>query len=198
MIHFYSSRIDTHNVSFINSFLAEYTTGTWMYCLEGTDNPHCHMYFESTLATKKELDKMRYSIRKVVGSGNKAYMLKKCDHMPMKYFAYMTKDGRYFHNGISEETLKEALEYDENVKSDLSKKKTRMTILEQIIDFYEYDTTPPTWPAKITEDVVNFYKMNGTLVREFAMVSQVQTLCLKYLKDYTHVLEKRINEKVFG
>ena len=199
MIHFYASRIDTHDVSFINSFLAEYTTGTWMYCLEGTDNPHCHMYFESTLATKKELDKMRYSIRKLVGSGNKAYMLKKCEHMPMKYFAYMTKEGRYFHKGLSEETLKEALEYDDNVKSDLKNKSTsRMTILQKIEHHYGYAEAPPSDARAIIHDVIQYYRDTETLVREFAIISQVQTLTLKHIPKYADLLQDRVFEKIFG
>ena len=199
-VNFYKLRLDTHDVSFVKSFLAEYSTGTWMYCLEGkgTDNPHCHAYFESTFATKKELDKLRYSIRKKVGSGNKAYMLKKCDHMPMEYFAYMVKDGDYYHQGMSEETLKEALEYDENVKSDLSKKKQRMTILQKIEHHYSYAQAPPTDARAIIHDVIQYYRETETLVREFAIISQVQTLTLKYIPKYAGLLQDRVFEKVFG
>ena len=205
MIQYYSIRMDTHDRSFIDSFLAKYSTGTWLYCLENgmkpagpetvlvVPNPHCHIYMESTFANTT----LRVPIRKAVGSGNKAYSLVKCDHMPMKYFAYIVKEGRYYSSGISEETLKEALEYDDKVKEDMKNRKKRgTTVLQKIIDHYGWDENPPTWLPAITESVILYYKETGTLVREFAIISQVQTICLRYVPEYKDLLVKKISQKV--
>jgi len=50
--------------------------------------------------------------------------------------------------------------------------------------------------AKITQLVVGYFKETGILVREFAMVSIVQTLSLKYVPEYAGDLERRILDKI--
>jgi len=55
-------------------------------------------------------------------------------------------------------------------------------------DEFQFEQNPPEDLHVITYQVVQFYKKHGKLVRKFAMVSQVQTLALKYLPGYGHLL----------
>lgn len=196
MIYTYALRADTHDCVFLDAFFAQYSTGTYIYCLEQTlvpneePNRHIHAYFESTVANQT----LRVPIRKHCGSGNGAYSLKQCEHMPVKYIGYIMKMGDYFYKGLTDETLAAALKYDEQVKAEIAaKKKDRQTILHKIIDYYNWDEKPPLDLFSITRGVVEYYRATETLVREFMMISQCQTLGLRYFpKEYSFILEVNI------
>lgn len=194
MISCYKVRVDTQDVDKFKLFLDKYSDVN-CYCHEHKfeDNPHCHAYMETTA----KQGTLRNRIRKDFGSGNGSYSMKEVEKDPVEYIAYMMKDGDFCAGNIAESLLREAQEYDLKVKTQIKeKKKSRKTVMEQMIEKFNYDEVPPQDRCQVVTDVVAFYKDERKLVREFAMVSQVQTLLLRYIPAYANDLEAVIHKKL--
>ncbi len=192
-MEYYKIRIDTVERQLVEKFILRYST-SYLYCFEnqGTDNPHCHMYIETT----QKQATIRNHIRKTFGGGNGIYSMKELDsEKPIEYLAYCCKEKDYFHN-LPEDIVEKAVAYDDKIKEEMKDKKAnRKTILQKMELEFNYEGKD-IWPNKITEDVVEYYKKNEILVREFQMISQVQTLMLKYCSGYDNTLVQRINKRI--
>lgn len=197
-LQYYKLRVDTDNLDTIEDVLKKYTS-KYIVSLEneGKENPHTHSYIETD--TKQAT--LRNVLRKTFGAGNSSYSLKELDEQsPKEYLAYVIKEKNYRHN-LSEEVIKQAKEYDEKVKEGIKEKKQgRKTQLQKIEEMYAEELKDLPCRgfgiAKITQLVVGYFKETGILVREFAMVSIVQTLSLKYVPEYAGDLERRILDKI--
>lgn len=202
---YYKLRIDTHNVNLIQAMCEKYFTN-YVYALEnqGQDNPHVHLYVE--MFTKQAT--LREYIRKTFGQGNRCYSLKSLDEKrPVEYLAYVIKEGDYKHNCLTPEELTLLHAHNKEVKTQIKARKAdRKTVLERVLDlFKDVEFPDDTYPLlgeyflseeKIVEMVVEYYKEQGTLIREFQLVSICQTLCLKFLPDYKNDLKNKILDKI--
>lgn len=188
----YKARFDVCDESIITTFVEKYCKDEWLYSFEGldTDNPHCHLYFNSIV--KRET--IAQWIRRNIGVGNKSYSLRQLDDIDSlyKYIAYCIKDGNY-KKRISSELLDKSIAYDAKVKKDKSRKRT--TILDQLKG--EIGEVYIGSPEEMIDIVVKFYKDQGKLVREFQIVSVCQTLLLYYDTGYENAFKRRILEKIF-
>lgn len=185
MLSYYKIRIDTDDRTSVTNLLDKYCD-TYIISFENqeTDNPHCHGYIETT--TKQQT--FRANIRKRYGAGNGGYSLVVLDEQyPLEYLAYMIKDGDYLNRGVPQETLDLAIEHDKKVKLQMKEKKaSRRTTLQVLQDEYSEELIPrecenyELYKGRILTLVIKWYKEKGTLIRQFMIVSQVQTLLLKY------------------
>lgn len=122
----------------------------------------------------------------------------------LKYHAYMAKVSEPTYVGFSVASLsamKLQIEVrNKAVKAEIAERKAkRRTVLQQMEDEFGYDKDGKSLTLDVNmvcRDVCNFYRNHGKLVREFAMISQVQTLLLKYLPRYQNVLECNISKSV--
>lgn len=201
----YKLRIDSHDcVESITQGINVYS-----YVFEGLSsfenpeesNPHTHFY----LATRLKSDSIRKRIKKLPNykPGNGFYSLSKLDpgddpDFPyLKYHAYMAKEGLPVYSGFLRERLNKLkhaiVEHNAKVKLEIkSKRKSRRTILQQMEDDFKYSERTDLDRNTVVRDVVEWYKINDKLPREFLMVSQVQYLLLKYDPDYQITLETNI------
>lgn len=167
---------------------------------ELNERPHYQIYFESR-SLKRTLEVPFRNQAKAAGlKGNAGWFLQVCEDR-IKTIAYCLKDNDYLIEGISEADLQVAKEYDISVKNGLkTRKSNKRTQLQCIEDVYaeELKSLPHRGfgIAEITKLVVRYFKESGTLIREFALVSIVQTLALKYVPEYQGDLERRLLDKV--
>lgn len=176
----YKIRLDTTEESLVKKLIDLYAV-EYVYSFEKVENdsnPHFHLYIKTHSIQKNE--KIRTWIRRHIGKGNRNYALVelgKIDQLYL-YIAYVIKDGNY-HSRISSELLEKAKEHDKKVKSDLKKKRT--TVLEQIKSDLgpSYDGTLD----ELTKYVIQYYVDSGKLLREFQIVSTIQTLGYFYNID---------------
>lgn len=201
MLTYYKIRLDTHERSHVRTLLDKYCDSYIVsYEGEASDNPHCHGYLETT--TKQAT--IRNAIRKQFGAGNGSYSLKSLDERrPLEYLAYILKEGDYECSGISEEDLTKAKEHDLKVKNQLKEKKANRRTALQVIQDELSEELPPRegetyedYKKRLLLLVIRWYKQKGTLIRQFMIVSQVQTLLLKYHEHGDHELYCSLIERI--
>lgn len=204
MIKPYKLRIDTQDLDVLekiqNKYFESYLRG--MESVEQYDdkedtNPHVHYYIHMF---EEKTNPLRQYIRKYIGKGNGIYSLKELDEeYPVEYLAYVLKDGEIKSENISQEVLDKAKEYDISVKASIKDKKAKsIPIWQRIIDEYEYESKSQA-PTKeqVLYDVIKWHKDNFKLIREFQIVSYVQTILVNIDKDYEHRFRNRLLEKYF-
>lgn len=166
--------------------------------------PHAHLYLE--FEKSPNMKDIREKLRTYIGKGNSAYSIKAMDYVDenIQYIAYMLKEGMYTHN-LENSRYQKCKEYNEKVKLQLKEKKsTKKTVLEQIEEKYFSNVVDGVYvdkdlfvtPENTIRNVIEFYKETGTLIREFQIISIVQTLLLKYCQFYSDKLFDRILEKI--
>lgn len=194
MISYYKIRVDVHDdPKIITKGHSKYA-----YCYEGTDtdNNHMHFYLETTLTRASIVSRIKkfkdfkpgngfYSCRELVPDAD--------DTKFKKYLAYIMKENKSTFVGFSEEQFSEIKLYNDTVKQEIKERKEKKKpVLDQIIAHYDYEANPPMDQMQVVDEVIQFYKETGRLVREFAMVSQVQTLLLRYCPEYKSQLANNI------
>lgn len=176
----YKLRIDSIDPDICHHICDHYSPTCWVWSVEEvtSSNPHSHFYLEMD---KKAQIALRAYIRQTIGSGNGCYSLKILQELkPVEYLAYVLKAGESVCHNID---LSEALAYDEKVKKQLKDKKTKPKAIDLIISHNKWDVEPPTCIHSCIAGVVDYYKISGILIREFSLVSQSQTLCLKFFPE---------------
>lgn len=193
-MEYYKLRVDTDDKEKFREFLLKYTD-KYLFAMEnkGKENTHIHAYMETT--TKQAT--LRTNIRKRFGSGNGVYSLKELDAAaPVEYLAYCIKEDKSYDTNLSPEVIDLAKEYDFQVKKEIKEKKAnRKTILQKIQAEYEFEIGKYDADQIITI-VIQYTKDHELPVREFAMLSQVQTLLLKYSPEYFHTLSCNLHKGI--
>lgn len=203
MLKFYKLRITTQDEKAIEAFLSRYISNyLWSIEKVGTAKQHAHFYLETT--TKEPT--IRAHIRKKFGDGNKNYSLTACEQYPLEHCAYVLKEGNYKHT-FDEEFIHRCVEYDEDMKEQIKKRKkekrTRLTNIQQ----FEADLDPPILQNEedgythggrwLTEDyivqlLVLWYKRTGKRVNPHQIATEAYTLSLKYVNSYEAQLQSKI------
>lgn len=176
----------------------------WKYCKHNADQKvnrtHYHYYLEThlSLATIQKRCKEHPEYEK----GNGFYATAKIKYLeegqshPVSYLGYMMHDALEDEQSENLNTLKEKMIEcrDEYVAAMIKKrekaknKKTQLQIMEEEFNYTVGDVDA----HQVIDDVINYYKKEEKLVREFQMVSQVQTLLLKYDPSYRDTLSTNI------
>lgn len=206
MSTYYKLRVDTQNLDLIESILKKYSS-KYIVSLEneGTENTHSHSYIETT----EKQATIRNVLRKTFGSGNSSYSLKELDEeKPVEYLAYVIKDKNYRHN-MNQEDIEKAKEYDKQVKDQIKEKKlSRKTQIQKIEEKYftpdklhivsnsGYESKQSWTEEQVLEVVIQYYKEEEILIREFQLISLTQTLSLKYVPYYGDRLKSRILDRM--
>lgn len=179
----------------------------YAYVQEKVDtNPHIHYRLETDLKRATIIQR----VKKLPGyhKGNAFYSLRELkpdDDGYLRYDAYLRKEGKPTYVGYSEEDIKEIKEFDSKIKEEIKEKKlSKRTALQKIESAYftdvkeGIDVKRDEYVTKeyVVDCVLEFYKQQGTLVREFFMVSLCQTLCLKYVPSYTVSFKRRLLDKI--
>lgn len=194
MLYCYKLRVDLDTVGIddIKEVLCRYFTDppVYAYCIEGTgtDNPHCHWYFESKIVNTT----IRASLRKLLkNKGNRAYSLVQIEEKPVEYFAYIIKDKKHQFLGIPQTLIEQAIEYDNKVKNDLKKKKEKK---EPLLDYVYTHFKGGEWDLhEVATFVIDTLLERGQLIRRFHVQSIVDTvMCKLSKKNYSNILQKII------
>lgn len=190
---YYKLRIDSIDPDVISHIANHYSPDCYLFAVEGLTetNPHTHFYLEM----EGKPTALRAYIRKHVGAGNGIYSLVELDECkPVEYLAYCIKGGDHQSRNID---LDPAKSYDFKIKDDRSKKKKeRKTVLQSIIEHYQFDTVPFSDRSTIIDQVILYHKEKGVLIREFAMISIVQTLLLRYDPTYSTTISYNIHKAI--
>lgn len=184
-------------------------------------HPHCHFYLEFK-SSVKVLSFRQYLSRtfNTESKGNGRYALAELDSTePIEYLGYITKQGDYQTHEMCPFLMAEAIAHEVDLKASMKeKKKARRTQLQTISEdcfgeaYLRTDGPVPGWKVKldpdnpnreqdldqtyITKVVVDYYYEQGTLIREFALLSIIQTLTLKYDTNGREHLTQRLLEKL--
>lgn len=169
-------------------------------------NPHIHYHLVSAFKRDtfvKRIKKLpEYSMEEVSSHGNGFYSLKKLtpdDDGYLRYDAYLCKQGPPTYVGYSTDECIDILNFQEKVTDEMAvAKKARRTQYQCIVDEYFSNAQDGFIGAiKVTElycveCVVDYYHKERKLVREFMMLSLIQTLCLQYVPHYQRLFEDRL------
>lgn len=155
-------------------------------------NLHLHVVVDTDIPEQT----IRNRIRKQGFVGNASYSISQVRDL-IKCLAYVQKDSKIIVNTIPSELFQQAVEYDLQVKEDISKNK-RSNIMQGIEEYalskkFDINTMSLYNWSRLT---VEYYKKEGILFREFQIVSQVQTLYLKYNPEAIGVLTDRICDRI--
>lgn len=196
MIKYYKLRVDTDNKEELFERLKKYTD-TCIVSIEniGLDNVHCHCYFESMTSSLT----IRQMIRKHYGSGNGIYSMKELDEeKPIEYISYCIKEGNHLISpSFDSAFIRECNEWNARVKSEIkTKKENKKTVLDKIIEKYDYENQDDIWMPTVVDNVLLYYKENKILVREFQIKSQIQTILLRYVPGYQERFRDQIMESL--
>ncbi len=199
MIKYYKLRVDTSDKELLYERLKKYTD-TMIVSIEniGTDNVHCHCYFESMTSSLT----IRQMIRKHYGSGNGVYSMKELDEQkPIEYISYCIKDGNYLITSTFDVSfITECNEWNERVKSEIKiKKENKKTVLQlceewinQNIDNQECwirTLYRPPFSHDVPETrsllhykhlVLKYHMVTDRLIRKFQIESIAMTIFLKH------------------
>ena len=201
-MEYWKLRIHTDDIDKVEDVLKKYAT-SYVVSFETAQREHIHSYLETT---QKEAT-IRNKLRKTFGSGNQTYSLKELDEeKPIEYLRYVVKDGLYRHN-LPQDLIDKAIESDLQVKEGMKeKKKSKKTQLVLIRERYfnkrvknhlgvEEDFKDYTL-SYVLDSVMEYYEESDILIREFQLVSLIQTLSLKYVKGYKTKFRSRLLDKV--
>lgn len=211
----YKLRIDTDNITPVLDTVLDGIL-EYSYCSEcGPEgqNPHIHLY----LRTHLKSDTLRKRIKKLpdYSPGNGFYSLAPLLPDPdlnegnpyLAYHAYMLKQsdvtysvkmrGTFFVNVIKEQ----ALDYLSCQKEQqLTKKKKKKTMLQHMMDDIKLTANKEVLsgcPDATCKYVINWYKDNEKLPREFLMISQVQFILLQYSSNYPTILCQNMMKSLY-
>jgi hypothetical protein len=217
-------RLSTWNQEIINNFCTNYAV-RWAYVLEhvNNENHHCHLYIETS---STEVSIRAYIRRTIGSGNHNYSMNKLDTLLPMEYLRYLCKQGEIVHNFLTEDQIEYYKNLDLQVKEEIKekaekrKKASSQSVLEclrEIMNKYvageqqvEYQGKVYIYPQKkdadgydecfskedVVQIVIDYYQQNKILVREFQMISQVQTLLLEFRPSYTFDLKNRILDKI--
>lgn len=186
---FYKLRITGSGITDITPLLSEFSD-VWLCCEETSQKGvfHSHAYFESRPGVKQAT--IRKRLRERYGKnhgGNKLFSLGQLDSQtPEEYMTYLLKDGVYEFQGIPLSEINHLEKRNEEIKKEIisKRKEKKKTILQKLQDeipkelYHLRDKTP------LIKAVLQYYKDNDILVREFLIQSQIQTLLLKNDPSY--------------
>lgn len=191
---YYKLRVDTVDPEVLVHITRHYSPDCYLVAVEGLDgeNPHSHYYLEMEENTATNL---RAYIRRTVGTGNRVYSCSEADsEKPVEYLAYCIKCADYQSHNID---LTAAKSHDYKIKDDRVRiKKERKSVLQSIIEHYKYDETGIMDASTCIDQVILYHREKGVLIREFFLVSLVQTLLLKYLPEYSVTLAFNIHRAI--
>jgi len=165
----------------------------YLFCQEKSNRMHYHFYLQMSLSRTE----LRSRVSSRFGKGNRVFSLKfiSDDGFPIEYLAYCTKEGKYESQGIPEDVMTTALEYDQKVKKAIKKQ----SILEMFIEQYDQDPQACEYdPFKWAQIVIQYYKDSGRLYRETFIISIVQTLHLRYSESIPCDMLNRVLERIYS
>lgn len=170
-------------------------SSAYAYVVEKMEtNLHTHFYLETHVSSPA----LRARIRKIVGSGNGAYSLKKCEQYPIEYLAYLHKEGSPVYKNIPQKTIDEATEYDLKVKSSKKNKlRTIDVLLEMCVKNINVSSLPlvgfmPALQEQICSLILDYHLEKRIVVRTFQIRTYVDTITLLMCPHLKHDFVKKI------
>ncbi len=192
-MQYYKLRVDlsTSLSSVVN--LVATASRAYCYVVEKLDtNPHIHFYLETLVRNPA----LRKRIRLLVGSGNKSYSLKRVEKYPIEYLAYLLKEGKPTYVNIPDGVIKDSHVYNTRVREEIKAKKAAKLSKADIITKLMSEAKIPFHIPYVTQYVLNYYKKFSLPIREYQMISLIQTILFRESDGYESVLTKRLLDKI--
>lgn len=146
--------------------------------------PHVHLYVE-TFYTRKTITGKLNEIGLV---GNAGFSMQTCERYPIKYLAYMLKEGKcVFDPNMPEDILERVRSHQDEVVNQLQEKKTVVVRIWESLQedevFLTLDPTLDSGYAKkyIVKFVVRYHKHNKLLFRRFQVQAYIETILLWWM-----------------
>lgn len=170
----------------------------------GVEHFHCIIKIQNRKWWKERLDELG------VPPGNSGRMCSKLRESFARSIGYLFKDNDYSTEGFSKDILKAA--EDVFLEFQTKQKKKEKTVLQQLrdnitkkLEKIKLDSGNEVFLESygrivnkefILDQVLEFYQQSKSLIREFYIVSVVQTLCLEFVPSYDYEFRNRILEKI--
>lgn len=171
-----------------------------------------HFQAITAIPDRKELTKRLNEMD--VPRGNRGRMCSRLRETLPQCIAYLLKDNNYEINGFNQEIISEAQAIYEAFSAS-RKSKTKLSKLDQIREIIKRDLKITKLDKNdiyvssqddgseficneefILDKVLEFYRDSKSLVREFYIISVVQTLCLEFVNYYPMMFRQRLLEKI--
>lgn len=175
----------------ILDIVQQYSPEVYMGCYEVSknDKPHSHWYLELDCSAES----VRARIRALAGKGNRIYSMKALDEKtPIKYLAYLLKDGDCVIQGIPEDILQQAVVENARIKDDIITKKKQPKVFEILLEecnhlmFCDHDPR-----VEVSTIVVNYYIREQKLINFFQLKNIVQTIMVNLrLENKQHLISR--------
>lgn len=159
----------------------------YAYGIEGHrgNNPHMHLYVRNM--KKHATYVKRLSRMGLKGNGDFAFSKLDratlvADH-PIKYLAYLMKEGNFTSYKLPEATLALARAYDDEKKKE---KKARLKQWEKIMATIDKSALPPHSGNAyhyILRRTIEYYKENSICLKKFNIISTAETITLHLLEN---------------
>lgn len=191
----YKLRITTDNIVKVQEFLllSNVSDSPHAYCYEKAkrnSKSHFHLYIEGVST------EIRKSIKTLFGPGNAVYSLSPLDtRYPVKYIAYMMKDGVFTNVSIPPDVIASAEALNAGyakVKSDKKK-----PAIESLLELYEASWAAECWfPSVVTRDILQWNIDQGKLIRPFYIIQLAQTILTRKCSEFHRHMELHLAYKV--
>lgn len=170
-------------------------------------NSHYHYYLE----TISREDTIRTYIRKVFGSGNGVYSLKRVERYPVAYIAYCMKEQELYNSGVPQHIIDSAVEYNSKVVVEIQKKKQEkkplweqcyLYVKEHLGTFEEYSNMSTlydpltSYKEMVIHYIIEYHIEKDRLIRAFQIEAIAVTLLVRLAPAYKSDLKRRILERI--
>lgn len=200
-IHILKSSHPDTTLEELPSLFSPYVTNEYIYSEETRDKSGkiVPRHFHGIISVvESELKFLRNFLSAYFGKGNAIWSISKIleDELPIEPVSYLMKWDTYIHK-LNPELIEQCKKHNEKyVKIKVDKKKTVYSALDEIIKEQSEKLKEHLTVDDIIDSVVKYYKDSERLVREFQLISYVQTFSLKYIPRYYRELSSRIKERV--
>lgn len=160
--------------------------------------PHSHWFYlsDTPIATQRSrIRTMTKTTKNLRGYSVKKYKSRDDDPEDLDLPAYTIKDGVILSKGFAPEQIKRYQEHDWQKKKQ-KKSRTQIQLLEEYLDKDIKENMIQSLEDLI-DRVTNYHTERSTLLRENTLVSQIQTIALKYdIGDYRLTFRTRIYSRL--
>jgi len=180
----------------VQSFLQD-ECKLWVVGLEAppTDKQaHVHCHLEDL---RLKLSSLRANLRRKFGPGNGVFSISKIKKSQVQNIAYVIKRQRYTHSpNVSLELLAEAEELCRNfkVEQENHKKAKPTSTIKALRAICE--EKQPSNVSMVVEIVYGYYVEHQVMIREFQMISQIQTLSAQFVPVFGPAFKRLLNERM--
>jgi len=155
---------------------------------------HVHCHLEDT---RLKLPSLRIALKRMFGPGNGVFSISKVKTSQVQNIAYVIKRHNYTNSpNVSKDLLAEAEELCRNFKVEQEKhKKAKPTSTIKALRAI-CEEKQPSNVSMVIDIVYGYYVEHQVMIREFQMISQIQTLSAQFVPVFGPAFKRLLNDRM--